>query len=355
MDFSLTFEELCAVLDQPPCVGEVPEQVRGVASLEGAEPSDLSFLGNRKYRKLVATSKAGVILLPADYEGEPQPGQAFLRVDDPSLALAKVSALIEARLWPRPEPGIHPSAVVEPGAEVDPGATVGALALIMAGARVESGAVIHGSAVVGRGARIGADSQIFPRAVIADYCEVGARCRVLHGAVIGSDGYGYHSSAAGHARIPQVGNVVLEDDVDVGANSTLDRARFAQTRIGSGTRIDNLVMIGHNVRVGRHCLIVAQAGISGSCTLGDFVVIGGQAGFAGHIHIGDGAMVGAQAGISKDIPPGDKLRGSPALPIPLYQRLFILQKRLPEVFDRLKNLESQLAEIPSLRREKGEV
>lgn len=325
--------------------GDYRGEITGIASLSGAQPGDLSFLGNSKYRSQVADSQASVILLPKDYEGSPGNGQVYLRVQHPSFALATICREIELLLMPKPAPGVHPSAVVHPSATLSPEAFVGPLCVVEEGAVIDA-AVLESQVFVGRGARVSAGAYLFPQVVIGAYCVIGERNRLLAGCVIGSDGYGYEFMNHAHERVPQVGNVVTGADVDIGANTTIDRARFGSTRIGSGTKIDNLVQIAHNVRIGQHCLIVAQVGISGSTEIGHGVVIGGQAGIAGHLQIGDGAMIAGDSAIAKSVPAGVKMRGSPAMEMAVYNRIAVLQRKLPELFKRFdqleKTMESQL-------------
>ncbi len=312
--------------------GEIPEKLTGIASLGEAMPGDLSFLGNRKYRDQVAGCKASLVLVPLDFARKPQPGQAFLKVPDPSFLLALICREAERRLFPKPDAGIHPSAVVDPTATVATTASIGPMAYVGPHARIGENVVLQSHVVVEAHASIGEDSLLFSRSVVGAHCVIGVRNRLHPGVVIGADGFGFATMGEEHHRIPQVGNVVTEDDVDIGANAAVDRARFGSTRIGRGTKIDNLVQIGHNVQIGIGCLIVAQVGISGSTQLGDFVIIGGQAGVAGHLKVGDKARIAGQSGVSKDVEAGKTYGGIPAIPFNEYQRLNILKRRLPELF-----------------------
>ena len=206
------------------------------------------------------------------------------------------------------------------------------------GARL--GAVhLHNHVSIGRYAEIGDHSLLFAQVSIGDYCKIGLRNRILQGAVIGSDGYGYEFEGGKHERVPQIGHVVTEADVDVGANTTIDRARFGKTVIGEGTKIDNQVQIAHNVRIGKHCLIVAQVGISGSTELGNGVVVGGKSGFSGHLKVGDGAMIGGNSGVIQSVAPGEKLIGFPAMPTKEFFRIAVLERKLPEFFKRFEQVE----------------
>ena len=342
MSIAFTLQELAAITEARAVEGGVTAPIQGIASLSEAGPADLSFLGNLKYASEVVASKAGAILVPMDFAGAPSVGQAFLRVDKPSYALALVCSVLEARLWPKPPAGRHPSAIVAPGAQVDPSAAIGPLCVIEEGARIGAGAVLDALCHVGRQAVVGPDCWLKSGVKLGDYCSLGARCRIQPGAVIGAEGFGYEPVGGEIRRIPQVGVVVLEDDVEIGANTTLDRARFSRTVVGRGTKVDNLVQIAHNVRIGRQCLITAQVGIAGSTTLGDHCVLGGQAGVAGHLTLGDRVKLGAQTGLFEDVPADGFMNGTPAVPFGLERRLVVLSRRLPELFKKVDSLAASL-------------
>jgi UDP-3-O-[3-hydroxymyristoyl] glucosamine N-acyltransferase len=342
MTTSFTIAELASLTGAEAVEGACAGPINGVAALAEATSADLSFLGNAKYADAVAASKAGAILVPVAFAGKPAVGQAFLRVANPSYALALFCGVLEARLWPRPPPGIHATAVVAPSARIDASAHVGPLCVIGEGAVVAAGAVLEARCFVGARASVGPDCWLKPGVTLGDYCVLGARCRLQSGAVIGSDGFGYEPVNGEIRRIPQIGNVVLEDDVEVGANSTLDRARFSQTVVGRGTKIDNLVQIAHNVRIGRQCLITAQVGIAGSTTLGDHCVLGGQSGVAGHLTLGDRVKLGAQTGLFEDVPADGFMNGTPAVPFGLERRLVVLSRRLPDLFKKVDSLTASL-------------
>ncbi len=325
--------------------GATLETIRDIASLGAAKTGDLSFLGNPKYKTEVASTAASVVLLPPDYAGEPAPGQQFLFVEKPSVALARVCARIEQLLWPKPVAGVHPTAVVASSARVASNATIGPFCVIEEGVVVGERTHVQAQVFIGRNATIGADCWLMPGVVVTSECVLRDRVRLHAGVVVGADGFGYEFVAGRHEKVPQVGNVVIENDVEIGANSTLDRARFSQTVVGEGTKIDNLVQIAHNVRIGRHCLICSQVGISGSTTVEDYVVLGGQAGLAGHITVGKGSKIDGQSGINSDLPPGSFMKGSTALPYNLEQRINVLRKRIPDLFKRVDALESGLADL----------
>jgi len=343
MSISFTPEELLAITGATRTRGQCQTTITGIASLEAAEAGDLSFLGNAKYRAAVPTSRASLILLPEDYEGsDPRAGQAYLFVKNPSSALAAICSRIEQALWPKPQAGVHPTAVVEAGAAIDPTASIGPLCVVQAGARIGARTHLQAQVFVGAGAQIGEDCWLMPHSSVSAQCILGNRVRLHPGVVIGADGFGYEFVAGRHEKVPQVGTVILEDDVEVGANSTIDRARFSQTQVGEGTKIDNLVMVGHNVTIGKHCILCSQVGIAGSTTLEDYVVLGGQVGVSGHLRVGKAAKAGGQAGIIADVEPGVFISGYPAMPHRLASRLQVLQRRLPDLFKRVGELERQL-------------
>lgn len=322
--------------------GSVSGPICGIAALSEAQEGDLSFLGNPKYRSQVGSSRASVLLLPRDFDGSPGEGQVYVRVDNPSLALARFCRVIEARLWPKPAAGVHATAVIAATAVVDPSVSIGPFCCIGENVVIGPGVVVHSHVTIGSHVSVGEGSFIGANARVLDYSAIGKRVRIHSGAVIGSDGFGYDPGPTGLERIPQVGRVVVGDDVDIGANTTVDRARFGETRIGNGSKIDNLVQIGHNVRIGSHCVIVAQAGISGSTVIEDRVMVGGQVGVVGHLRIGEGARIGAQSGINRSLEAGAYVRGTPAEPFLLAQRMHALSRKLPDLFKRVANLE-QLA------------
>ena len=343
MNLNLRPDELATLCQARNRRGSCPVAITGIAALTEAAPGDLSFLGNARYKGEVAGSRASVILVPPDYEGAPGPDQEFLVVANPSAALAAVCARLEQQLWPRPAPGIHPSAVIAPGAQVAPTATVGPLCVLEAGVEVGEGVHLQAQVFLGRSVRIGEGSWLSPGVVVTAECTLGRRVRLHPGVVVGADGFGYEVVQGRHAKVPQIGRVEIGDDVEIGANTTLDRARFGATTIGEGTKIDNLVQIAHNVRIGRHCILCAQTGVSGSTVIEDYVVLGGQAGVAGHLRLGRAAKVGGGAAVTTDLAAGTFVNGSPAIPLMLERRIAVLKQRLPDLFRRVEALEGQLA------------
>jgi UDP-3-O-[3-hydroxymyristoyl] glucosamine N-acyltransferase len=282
-----------------------------VASLEQAGPRDISFLDNRKYIASFTASKAGAAIVHPDLAERAPAGMALLLSKDPYRSYAKVAQAF----YPRAavEPWVAPTAYVDPAAQVGEGCRIEPGAVIYAGAEIGARCHIGPNAVIGAGVVLGDDCIIGANATV-QFALVGRNVNIYPGARIGQDGFGFAMGPQGHLKVPQLGRVIIGDNVEVGANATIDRGAGPDTVIGAGCMIDNLVQIGHNVQLGRGCVIVAQVGISGSTKLGDFVAAGGQAGLAGHLNIGTGARIAAQAGVAKDIPAGETVGGTPAVP-----------------------------------------
>jgi UDP-3-O-[3-hydroxymyristoyl] glucosamine N-acyltransferase len=342
MNFKIAFNQLLKLLPQSVVDGSLKlSNLKSIASLERAVAGDISFLGNSKYKSWVSKSNASVILLPKDYCGSPKENQVFIRMDEPSRGLASLCSHLETQLYPNPVAEIHSTAWVDSTAKLGIGVAVGAFSFIGKDVLIEDHATIGTHCHIGDYAKIGQNSNLHPGVKLLSRCELGKEVIINAGVVIGSEGYGFDQVAGTHKKIPHLGRVVIEDYVEIGANTCVDRARFEETRIGAGSKIDNLVQIGHNVRIGKDCLIVAQVGIAGSVEFEDNVVVGGQAGFAGHLKIGKGAKIAGQAGITKNVEPGAFLKGNPALPFQLAQRISILQKRLPELFNRFDGIDNK--------------
>lgn len=285
--------------------------IAGVAPLQAAGPDRIAFLDNRRYLPVLAASRAGACILAPVHAGQAPASMALLLTPKPYLAWARVAALFH----PLPDvvPGLHPSATIAPDAVLGPGIAVGPGAVIGARAAIGAGTVVGPAAVVGEGVVLGRDCRIGAGAVVS-HCIAGDRVVLYPGAKVGQEGFGFAEGPNGFVTVPQLGRVLLGDDVEIGANAAIDRGSANDTVVASGTRMDNLVQIGHNVRIGRCCVVVAQSGISGSTILGDFVVVAAQAGVTGHLRIGRQARIGAQAGVMEDVPARTDVLGSPARP-----------------------------------------
>jgi len=321
-------------------VGDPDHEVSGVQPLDTAGRDDLSFLHNPKYVEQARSSEAGAILVadPATL-----PGRNLLVCPEPYLALA--SALKLFHPTGRPDAGVHPTAVVADDVVLGDGASVGPLVSVGAGSRIGDRSVVHSGCVLGRGVVLGNDCEVHSRVVIEDRCRIGDRCIIHPGTVIGADGFGFATVDGVHHKVPQVGVVVLEDDVELGANVCIDRAALGETRIGRGTKVDNLVQIAHNVQIGEHCLLVAQVGISGSSRVGHHTVFAGQSGCSGHLNIGSGVVLSARAVAVKDVPDGVTISGFPARPHRDWLKTNANMLRLGGLRERVKDLERRLAEL----------
>ncbi len=325
--------------------------IDGPATLRDATPRELSFLGNPRYRSELATTRAAAVLVSRTERRE-RADLVFLRCADPNAAFTRVVQAF-APAPARPAPGVHPSAVVDPSAELGEHVSIGPHAFVGAGARVGAQSIVHAQVCIGAGVRVGESCELHPGVVLYERVELGSRVIVHAGSVLGSDGFGYEPTREGWRKIPQCGTVIVEDDVEIGANVCIDRARFGSTRIGRGVKIDNLVHLAHNVVIGDGALIIAQVGIAGSTRIGARAVLAGQAGLNGHIEIGERARIGAQAGVFGDVPAGADVIGWPARPRIAALRQTALVERLPEIYARLRELEEKLG-VDSRNHERGE-
>jgi UDP-3-O-[3-hydroxymyristoyl] glucosamine N-acyltransferase len=325
-------------------IGDPEHLVSGVDELESASPEDVSFLANPRYREKMKQSKAGVICV--DEGEEVSKDRNFLISQNPSKIFQIIADVI-LRCGEKETgfSGIHPTAVIHPNALIGRDVKIGPYVVIDRGTIIKDRTVLHAHVCVGPGCEIGSDCVLYPHSIVREGCRLGDRVILQPGAVIGSCGFGYITSQAGeHEKLAQLGIVVLEDDVEIGANTTVDRARFKETRIGQGTKIDNLVQIGHNVILGRHNLIVSQTGVAGSVKTGRNVVMGGQAGVVGHLEIADFVMIATRGGVSKSIPNAGKFAGSPVMPLADYNRQQVLLRKIEEFADRIASLEKALGD-----------
>jgi len=315
--------------------GDGAVRITGVNGIREAHPGDLTFVRSARYASFLAATQASAVLM----EEAPKDCRiTVIEVAKPDLAFAAVLQHLGTQQVKHPS-GVHPTASIAADARLAPGVALDAHVRIGEGAEIGERVVLYAGVYVGARAVIGAHTVVYPNVVIREYCSVGARCILHAGAIIGSDGFGFAPLEGRWAKIPQVGRAVLGDDVEVGANTCIDRATFGETRIGQGTKIDNLVQIGHNVEIGEHCVIAGKVGIAGSAVLGNWVRIGAATGIGGHLDIGDGATVAAWSGVTKAVPAGAVVSGFPAMDHAEARRILVAQQRVPELVRRVRRLE----------------
>jgi UDP-3-O-[3-hydroxymyristoyl] glucosamine N-acyltransferase len=326
-------------------IGDGSVRLSGFTSAERAQAGDLTFAEKDSYFAAAEASAASAILVAGAF---PSATKVLIRVPNARVAAAKVLALF----FPADAivPGIHPSASVAPTARIDPTTQVGPGCVIGAGVKIGARCFLKGGNYVGQDCQIGDDVCLFPHVVLYPRTQVGHRVAIHAGTVIGSDGYGYVFDEGRHLKMPQVGNVLIHDDVEIGANSAIDRGALGPTVIGQGTKIDNLVHVAHNVVMGKHCLIMGQVGFAGSTQLGDYCVIASQSGIAGHLKLGKQVTVGGKSGVMRDIPDKETVLGLPAVPDIQAKRQWVAIQRLPDMIVRMRALEKQVAELLALKR-----
>jgi UDP-3-O-[3-hydroxymyristoyl] glucosamine N-acyltransferase len=337
----LTLAEIAAKLGAR-LVGDGRVSIRGVAGIREAGPGEITFLANPRYEEFLARTRASAVIL---HSSATPPGIPVLYTEQPYLAFLGVLQIFDSGRGERPPAGVHPTAVIAASARLGQDVCVGPWVVVGDDCEVGPRTVLMAGAYLGPGARLGADCLVYPHVVIRKECEIGERVVIHAGAVIGDDGFGFAPDGDSYRKIPQIGRVVIEDDVEIGANTTIDRATVGVTRVGRGSRIDNLVMIAHGVEIGRNTIICAQVGISGSSRIGEHVTLGGQAGLAGHISVGDNARIGAQAGVTKSVPAGESVSGYPAQPHIRAQRMYASLHALPEDHRRLRQMNRRLEEM----------
>ncbi len=338
MKLSEIAEKLGGSLD-----GDGDIEITAVAGLAEGSEGDISFLSNLKYSAQVASTKASAVIVPDDWD---RPAKcALVRVENSDQVFAQAAELFyEAP--PRPAEGVHPSAVIAESAQLGVGVSIGANCTVEEGVVIGSNTIVSPNCHIGYKTIIGDNCFFYPLASIREFTEIGNRVIIHNGTVVGSDGFGYAVQVDGsRTKIPQIGKVVIEDDVEIGANTVIDRARFGKTRIGKGTKIDNLVQVAHNVVIGEHSVLCGQTGISGSTTLGSRVIMAGQSGLAGHLEIGDGAIIGAQAGVMKDVPAKDFVIGSPAMPHLQAKKMIASAITLPKLKEKVRQLEGMVEQL----------
>jgi UDP-3-O-[3-hydroxymyristoyl] glucosamine N-acyltransferase len=318
--------------------GDGAVEITGVNGIEEARPGELVFVRDAKYAALLPKTRASAVLireLPADC------ALPAVLVPHPDIAFLQVLKHFEQAQASHPE-GIHPTAAIHPTATLGANVAVGAHVCIEANAVIGDNAVIYAGVYVGNGSSVGRDSILYPNVVVREQCTIGARCILHSSAIIGSDGFGFAPMGGQWIKVPQIGRVVIGDDVEIGSATCVDRATFGETRIGTGTKIDNLCQLGHNVVIGEHCAIAGTVGIAGSARIGNGVRIGASSGIAGHITIGDGATVAARAGVTSSVEPGAIVSGFPAIGHAEHRRVMVGQRRVPELLRRMKELERHI-------------
>jgi UDP-3-O-[3-hydroxymyristoyl] glucosamine N-acyltransferase len=329
-------------------IGDSSLVITGFSGIKEAQKGDLTFLANSKYFSLAQETKASAIITPRDATVN---GKAIIRTDNPSLAFSNLLTQVGAQSAPHFK-GIDINASIAKDAVIGKNVSIGPFVIIESGVKIGDNTVIYGGCFIGHKTTIGRDGLIYPNVTIRELTVIGDRTIIHSGTVIGSDGFGFVPADGRHLKIPQIGNVVIEDDVEIGANVTIDRARFDKTVIGQGTKIDNLVQIAHNVRLGKHCLIVSQTGISGSTVLEDHVTLAGQVGIVGHVTIGQGAVVGAQSGVSNSIPAKTIVWGFPAKEISEAKRVNAGVQRLPHYIKIIIDLKKRVEELEAKLKDK---
>lgn len=317
--------------------------IRGVAGIREAGEGDITFVANPTYEQYVATTGASAIILGR--AGTEKIATAAIRVDDPYVAYVKVIEVFAPELSPAYEAGIHESAIVHPDAVLGKDVRIGPYSQVESGARIGDETTILSGVYIGHDAVIGRRCLVYPRVIVRERCCIGDRVILQPGAVIGSDGFGYAFDAGRHRKIPQIGIVVLEDDVEIGANSTVDRATTGETRIGEGTKIDNLVQVGHNVVIGKHTVIAAQTGIAGSTRIGDYCAFAGQVGISGHIEVGSRVTAAARSAIMQSVGAESTVWGVPAFDIDRARRALMQLRQLPEFVKRIRTMEKKIEEL----------
>jgi UDP-3-O-[3-hydroxymyristoyl] glucosamine N-acyltransferase len=328
-------------------VGDPATRITGFSPADRSQPGDLTFAENESYLQRAESSAASAVIVEG--KSRTASSKVLIRVANVRVAYAKVLPLFS------PEktfsPGVHPTAVVAPSAHVDPSVYVGPCCVVGENVRIGPGCVLEALDYVGDDCQLGENVRLFPNVTLYHTTEIGNRVRIHAGTVVGSDGFGYVQESGSHIKVPQIGNVIIRDDVELGANVTVDRGALGATVIGQGTKVDNLVQVAHNVGIGSNCMVVAQAGIAGSTKLGDHVVLGGQSGISGHLRLGNRVSVSAQSGVMRNLRDGERVLGFPAVPDRQAKRQIIALQHLPDMARRFQELEKRVHDLEQQQQE----
>jgi UDP-3-O-[3-hydroxymyristoyl] glucosamine N-acyltransferase len=342
-----TLSDIANLLNVPP-PADGKRAITGIATLEEAGPTELSFLGSDTYLKQFAVTRAAAVVVQKRVKLRDAASVPVFIVEDADLAIAKILDLF-APAVPRPPIGLDPSARIEPTAQVGSDVSIGYNVYIGNRTKIGPGCVLHPHVYIGDDVTLGDNCEFFPNVVIRERITIGSRVIIHAGSVLGTDGFGYRWDGTKHAKIPQIGTVTIEDDVEIGSCVCIDRAKFSDTRVGQGTKIDNLVQIGHNVQIGAHCIVVGQVGLAGSVVLGTGVVLGGQSAVRDHVTLGDGSMVAACSAVAEDVDPKTIVSGLPALPHRQTLREQAALRRLPDLVVQVRKLQEEIEQLKKAR------
>jgi len=321
-------------------VGDGDVVITGVSGIKEAKPGEITFIADSRYAHMLSTTQASAVIVSPEIGRNA--GKPLVKCGNPYLAFINLVNVWAADEIPHPT-GIHPTAIIGEHVKLGRNVAIHAYAVVEDGVAIGDNTIIYPHTYIGRDSRVGQDTLIYHDVTLRERVSIGNRVIIHSGTRVGSDGFGFTPDGGTHQKVPQIGVVVIEDDVEVGANVTIDRATFGITRIGKGTKIDNLVQIGHNVIIGEHCIIVAQVGVAGSTEIGNGVTLAGQVGVVGHLKIGDNSVVAAKAGVSRSLPPNSRFSGIPAVPHEKWQKMHVSLRKLPELLKRVRTLEKRLA------------
>lgn len=340
---AMTLAEIAALLNSP-VSGDGSRIITGINTLLEASPTEIAFLASDAYVRELRETKAAAVIVQRKVKLPPDPGRSVILVDDADLAVARLLTAMAPPV-PRPPVGLDELARIDATAQIGADAAIGPFVYVGARSRIGAGTVLHPGVYIGDDVSVGENCELFPNVVIRERINIGSRVIIHGGSVIGSDGFGYRWDGQQHAKVPQIGMVIIEDDVEIGSCVCIDRAKFSTTSIGRGTKIDNLVQIAHNCQIGPHCIIVGQAGLAGSVHLGTGVVLGGQSAVRDHVHVADGIMAAARTAIISTFPAGSTLSGVPAMNHRQHLREQAAMRRVPDLVVQVRNLQEEVAKL----------